>query len=159
MIQLKIIRRRFGTKGRLALPISAAYPDFCRLYIWAFDVPSDDGSTKEDLFYLSEDGGTSWRRVSQLPEGLTYTRADIRFPKDLWYLNFNSPNMVIDEERRSLCPDVDGQAVLIVPDNPNIKPLSVPPGWTMIPLRFVSESLGCEVEWLGKTKEILITSY
>ncbi len=36
-------------------------------------------------------------------------------------------------------------------------PEIVPPGRTMIPLRFVSESVGAKVDWNGKTREITIT--
>ena len=36
-------------------------------------------------------------------------------------------------------------------------PEIVPPGRTMIPLRFVSESVGAKVEWNGQTREITIT--
>ncbi len=36
-------------------------------------------------------------------------------------------------------------------------PEIVPPGRTMIPLRFVSESVGAKVDWNGETREITIT--
>lgn len=41
---------------------------------------------------------------------------------------------------------VNGKTVPIDSDNPNIKPLVIS-GRTMLPLRFVAESLGCEVQW------------
>ncbi|HPF49880.1 MAG TPA: copper amine oxidase N-terminal domain-containing protein [Caldisericia bacterium] len=28
---------------------------------------------------------------------------------------------------------------------------------TMVPMRFLAESLGCEVEWIPETKEIILT--
>lgn len=42
---------------------------------------------------------------------------------------------------------VNGQERLIDPDNPEVRPFIAPPGRTMLPLRFITENLGCEVEW------------
>jgi len=47
---------------------------------------------------------------------------------------------------------VNGSDMLL--DQP---PVIVPPGRTMVPLRFISENLGATVEWLPETKEIKIT--
>ncbi|NLX90404.1 MAG: hypothetical protein GXZ07_02240 [Firmicutes bacterium] len=52
---------------------------------------------------------------------------------------------------------VDGKMVSIDPENPNVKPLIVPPGRTMLPLRFISENLGCRVDWNSKTQQITVT--
>jgi titin len=52
---------------------------------------------------------------------------------------------------------VNGKKVQIDPENPNIKPLIVPPGRTLIPLRFVAENLGCKVDWNASEKKIIIT--
>lgn len=52
---------------------------------------------------------------------------------------------------------VNGKKVQIDPDNPNIKPLVVPPGRTLVPLRFVAENLGCKVDWEPNEKKITIT--
>lgn len=43
---------------------------------------------------------------------------------------------------------VNGQDVPI-DQNPNVKPFIVPPGRTMLPLRFVAEALGAQVNYLG----------
>ena len=43
---------------------------------------------------------------------------------------------------------VNGSFVLIDPGNPNVAPFIQPPGRTMMPLRFISENLGCKVDWL-----------
>jgi hypothetical protein len=53
--------------------------------------------------------------------------------------------------------NVDGVDVLIDPDNPNVMPIIIPPGRTMLPIRFIAENLGCEVEWLAGPKEVKIT--
>lgn len=42
---------------------------------------------------------------------------------------------------------VDGQMVFIDPDNPNVMPITVPPGRVMVPLRFVSENMFCSALW------------
>ena len=52
---------------------------------------------------------------------------------------------------------VNGITVLIDPDNPNVVPLVVPPGRTLVPLRFVAESLGCKVDWEPNEKLITLT--
>ncbi len=40
--------------------------------------------------------------------------------------------------------------------NPAVKPLIVPPGRTMLPIRFVTENLGCQVDWDGVVREVTI---
>ena len=46
---------------------------------------------------------------------------------------------------------VNGQEVMIDPANPAVVPITVPPGRTMLPVRFISENLGCQVEWDAAT--------
>lgn len=53
---------------------------------------------------------------------------------------------------------VNGTELKIDPDNAAVKPVIVPPGRTMIPVRFVAEKLRCTVEWNDTTREITITS-
>ncbi len=48
---------------------------------------------------------------------------------------------------------VNGREVMIDPDNPLVMPYTVPPGRTMLPVRFISENLGCQVEWDPATQE------
>ncbi len=52
---------------------------------------------------------------------------------------------------------VNGNRVMIDPGNPKVIPISVPPGRTMLPARFVSETLGCEVNWDQQTGSATIT--
>lgn len=52
---------------------------------------------------------------------------------------------------------VNGEFKLIDPSNPEVKPIVVPPGRTMLPIRFVAETLGCKVDWNPGTKEVMIT--
>ncbi|MDW7672346.1 MAG: stalk domain-containing protein [Bacillota bacterium] len=51
---------------------------------------------------------------------------------------------------------VNGQPVPVDAGNTQVTPLIVPPGRTMLPLRFVTESLGCQLEWDGATQQITI---
>ena len=52
---------------------------------------------------------------------------------------------------------VNGRAHMIDPDNPNVKPIVVAPGRTMLPLRFIAESLGYQVDWDAQTREVRVT--
>ncbi len=51
---------------------------------------------------------------------------------------------------------INGQEVQIDPDNPDVVPTIINDR-TMVPMRFLAESLGCEVEWVADTKEIILT--
>ena len=48
--------------------------------------------------------------------------------------------------------------VPIDPANPKVTPLILPPGRTMVPLRFLGEALGAQVSWNPDTREIVIVS-
>lgn len=51
---------------------------------------------------------------------------------------------------------VNKEGVFIDPQNQKVSPTIVPPGRTMLPIRFIAESLDCQVEWDEQTKEIKI---
>ncbi len=51
---------------------------------------------------------------------------------------------------------LNGIEVQIDPNNPKIVPTIINDR-TMVPMRFLAESLGCEVEWIADTKEIILT--
>ena len=53
---------------------------------------------------------------------------------------------------------INGVATLIDPGNTAVQPVILPPGRTMLPLRFVTENLGCDLEWNPSTKEVKITT-
>ncbi len=40
--------------------------------------------------------------------------------------------------------------------NHDVRPIIVPPGRTMLPLRFITETLGCRVEWNDQTQEVTV---
>ncbi|OPX86189.1 MAG: hypothetical protein A4E53_03099 [Pelotomaculum sp. PtaB.Bin104] len=52
---------------------------------------------------------------------------------------------------------VDGVATPIDPNNANVVPIVVPPGRTMLPLRFIAENLGCQVDWNQSLQEVKVT--
>ena len=51
---------------------------------------------------------------------------------------------------------VNGKFVYIDPDNHKVVPIIIPPGRTMLPVRFVAENLGCKVEWDSIRREVSI---
>ena len=50
---------------------------------------------------------------------------------------------------------INGAATLIDPGNTDVKPL-IMNSRTMLPMRFVTEKLGCAVEWLPASRQIKI---
>ena len=52
---------------------------------------------------------------------------------------------------------INGAYQYIDPANHNVVPIIVPPGRTMLPLRFIAETLGCQVDWNGVTQEVTVT--
>jgi len=52
---------------------------------------------------------------------------------------------------------VNGEYKLIDPTNPKVTPVIIPPGRTMLPIRFIAENLGCLVGWDDALKEVKIT--
>ena len=52
---------------------------------------------------------------------------------------------------------VNGVEKRIDPGNLSVKPIVIPPGRTMLPIRFISENLGCSVDWNAQTQEVKIT--
>jgi Copper amine oxidase N-terminal domain len=51
---------------------------------------------------------------------------------------------------------LNGVEVQIDPDNPEVVPTIINDR-TMVPMRFLAESLGCSVEWIAESKEIILT--
>lgn len=52
---------------------------------------------------------------------------------------------------------VNGEYKLIDATNPKVTPIIIPPGRTMLPIRFIAENLGCLVEWDATLREVKIT--
>jgi hypothetical protein len=52
---------------------------------------------------------------------------------------------------------VQGRYTVIDSSNPNVMPFIQPPGRTMMPLRFIAENLGRQVDWLPETSEVQVT--
>jgi hypothetical protein len=52
---------------------------------------------------------------------------------------------------------VNGVSVPIDKSNSNVKPIVIPPGRTMLPLRFIAENLGCNVDWESASQMVTVT--
>ncbi len=52
---------------------------------------------------------------------------------------------------------IDNESTFVDPDNKAVTPFILPPGRTMVPLRFISEAFGAKVEWDGATRTVTIT--
>jgi titin len=52
---------------------------------------------------------------------------------------------------------VNGEYKLIDATNPKVTPIIIPPGRTMLPIRFIAENLGCLVEWNANLREVKVT--
>lgn len=52
--------------------------------------------------------------------------------------------------------EVNGQTAFIDPTNHQVRPTVLPPGRTMLPIRFIAESLDCQIEWNDDLKEVKI---
>jgi hypothetical protein len=52
---------------------------------------------------------------------------------------------------------VNGEYKLIDSTNPKVVPIIIPPGRTMLPIRFIAENLGCRVDWDATLREVKIT--
>jgi len=81
---------------------------------------------------------------------------------DIKWLGFeNRVEIVRGENKISLWIDqpqatVNGVLHFIDPKNHKVRPTLLPPGRTMLPIRFIAESLDCQVEWNEQTKEVKI---
>ncbi|MEQ8201501.1 MAG: stalk domain-containing protein [Syntrophomonadaceae bacterium] len=52
---------------------------------------------------------------------------------------------------------INGVAVLIDPANPNVMPVVIPPGRTMMPLSFIANNLDCDVVWNSGDSSVTVT--
>jgi hypothetical protein len=69
-------------------------------------------------------------------------------------LNENTIELWIDKNTAR----INGIYTPIDPGNPGITPLVQPPGRTMLPLRFIAEQLGCQVDW-DQGKQMVTVTY
>lgn len=52
---------------------------------------------------------------------------------------------------------IDDESTFVDPDNKAVTPFILPPGRTMVPIRFISEAFGAKVEWIATTRTVKIT--
>jgi len=101
--------------------------------------PSDIFIFKEFL-YICDSGN---RRIQKIPLSMILSE-----PK----LNKLIINLWIDKPKALL----NNKEVYIDPTNTKVTPFIIPPGRTVVPIRFISESFGAEVNWEQDTKTIRI---
>lgn len=53
--------------------------------------------------------------------------------------------------------EINGSSQQIDPNNPSVAPVILPPGRTMLPLRFTAEQLGAQVDWDQLQRRVTIT--
>jgi hypothetical protein len=53
--------------------------------------------------------------------------------------------------------EINGNGQQIDPNNPGVTPVILPPGRTMLPLRFIAEQMGAKVEWDPVQRRVTIT--
>jgi hypothetical protein len=88
-------------------------------------------------------------------------QGDLRARSQVYEANIGLVYMVLERFKNSSYEyedlfQVDGKSVPVDPYNPRVVPEIMEPGRTMVPLRFVSEALGCTVDWNPATGEITI---
>lgn len=94
----------------------------------------------DGFLYICDSGN---RRVQKIPLSLIFEETKPQILKiTLW---IDKPKALINNKE-----------VYIDPNNTKIAPFVVPPGRTVVPIRFISESFGAEVTWESDTKTIRI---
>jgi titin len=83
--------------------------------------------------------------------------ADVRWDATTKKVTVTLDNTVIELWIGNSTARVNGVDKRIDPANLSVKPMVLPPGRTMLPLRFIAENLGCDVEWNPQTKAVKIT--
>jgi len=71
-------------------------------------------------------------------------------------VTLKAPHKTIELWINNNTAKVNGLAVKIDPNNPNVMPLTIPPGRTILPLRFIADNLDCSVYWDPQTSQVEI---
>jgi hypothetical protein len=134
-------------------PLESAAPTVIRFYVGSTNYYVNDAVAGMDVSPIIRDGRTliPIRYVAD-PLG-----ADIIFDSGTGKATISLGNNVVELWINNNTARVNGVAKLIDPLNPNVTAVTLPPGRIVLPLRFVAESLGCEVKWTAATKEVKIT--
>ncbi|HPB33523.1 MAG TPA: copper amine oxidase N-terminal domain-containing protein, partial [Caldisericia bacterium] len=72
-----------------------------------------------------------------------------------------SLNNVKGENEKIIIRLQKGNKIIYINDQPlqmDVSPIEIPPGRIMVPVRFVSESMGALVNWDEKTETVIITN-
>lgn len=82
--------------------------------------------------------------------------AEVRWDATERKVTINRDNDVVEMWIDNPTARVNGEYRPIDPQNPKVKPFIIPPGRTVLPLRFISESLGCQVNWDEERQEVTV---
>lgn len=82
--------------------------------------------------------------------------ADIDWDGDTRTVTIELDGKVISLQIDNSVAKINGIDTPIDPDNANVKPIIID-SRTFLPVRFVTESLGCEIEWDGERRAVTVT--
>lgn len=82
--------------------------------------------------------------------------ADTKWNQGEQKVTITSDNVVLEFWIGKNTAVVNGVSKMIDENNPEVQPLVVPPGRTLLPLRFISEQLGCDVKWIPELNQVKI---
>lgn len=82
--------------------------------------------------------------------------AEVEWLEEEKQVNISRDNLSVSLWINKPWATVNGEADFIDPQNQKVSPTLVPPGRTMLPIRFIAESLDCQVEWDEHAQEVKI---
>jgi len=83
--------------------------------------------------------------------------ATVRWDPATQRVRITHQNRVVDLWIGQNQAEINGSRQLIDPNNPGVSPVILPPGRTMLPLRFIAEQLGARVDWDQTQRRVTIT--
>lgn len=83
--------------------------------------------------------------------------ADVKWDSTTKKVTISHKGTIIELWINKNTAHVNGVDKPIDPDNSTVTPVIMPPGRTMLPLRFIAENLGCLIEWDKIKKEVKVT--
>ncbi|HBX23031.1 MAG TPA: hypothetical protein DEF34_05285 [Desulfotomaculum sp.] len=124
-----------------------------RLYIGSTDYYINDSLLGMDVAPISHSG----RTLLPIKYVANPIGADITWDPATKKATVSLRGRVVEVWVGSNTARVSGVAKLLDSMDPNVTPVTLPPGRIMLPLRFIAENLGCKVDWTATTKEVKVT--
>jgi outer membrane protein assembly factor BamB len=98
-------------------------------------------------------GGRAFLPIRYVADALD---AEVEWLEEQKQINIYRDNLTVSMWIDKPWATVNGETKFIDPQSQKIRPIIVPPGRIMLPIRFIAECLDCQVEWDEQTKEIKI---